>query len=75
MSRDLSVSNFLKDVGMRVGAAAVVVGIFVGLRYLNRADFFGLSRLLGNQLGFFAVAFLLVGIVSISWIMFQRSSS
>lgn len=73
MGRDLSFRNFLKDVGLRIGAAAVVVGIFVGLGYLNRVDFFGLSRLLGNQLGFFAVAFLLVGIVSVCWVVFQRS--
>lgn len=75
MSRDLSFSNFLKDVGMRIGAAAVVVGIFVGLGYLNRTDLFAISGLLGDQLGFFAVAFFLVGIVSLCWIVFQRSRS
>lgn len=72
MARDLTFSNFLKELGMRVGAAAVVVGIFFGLGYLNRTDFLGLSGLLGNQIAFFGVAFLLVGIVSAGWIAFQR---
>ncbi len=75
MGRDLSLKNFLKDLGMRIGAAAVVVGIFFSLGYANRTDFFGLSSLLGNQLVFFAVAFLLVGIASICWIVFQRHGS
>lgn len=72
MARDLTFENLLKDLGMRIGAAAVVLGIFFGLGYLNRTDFLGLSGLLGNQLGFFAVAFLLVGIVSLGWIVLQR---
>lgn len=75
MARDLTFVNFLKDLGMRVGAAAVVVGVFFGLGYVNRTDFLGLSSLLGNQLAFFAVAFLLVGIVSSGWVAFQRYRS
>lgn len=75
MKRDLSFKNFLKDLGIRIGATAVVVGIFFGLGYVNRTDFFGLSRLLGNQLVFFAVAFLLVGVASVCWIVFQHSRS
>lgn len=73
MSRDLSFKNFLKDLGMRLGAAAIVVGIFFGLGYINRTDLFGLSSLLGNQFVFFAVAFLLIGVCSVCWIVFQRS--
>lgn len=73
MGRDLSFENFLKDLGMQIGAATVVVGIFFALGYINRTDLFGLSGLLGNQRVFFAVAFLLVGIVSVCWIVFQRS--
>lgn len=75
MARNLTFKNFLKDVGMRIGAAAVVVGIFFGLGYINRTDFLGLSSLLGNQSIFFATYFLLVGTVSLGWIMFQRYRS
>lgn len=73
MAPDTTLKSFLSDLGMRLGAAAVVVGIFFGLSYLNRTDLFGLSRLLGNQFAFFTVAFLLVGIVSVGWIVFQHN--
>lgn len=75
MGRDLSFNNFLKELGMRIGAAAIVVGLFFGLGYLNRTDLFGLSNLLDNQPAFVAIAFLLVGTGSIGWIVFQRSRS
>lgn len=75
MARDLTFGNFLKEFGMRVGAAAVVVGIFFGLGYLNRTNFLGLSGLFENQIAFFGVAFLLIGIVSAGWIAFQRYRS
>jgi hypothetical protein len=75
MGRDLSFKNFLKDLGMRIGAAAVVLSIFFGLGYINRTNLFGLSSLLGDQLAFFTVAFLLVGVTSICWIVLQRSRS
>lgn len=75
MGRDLSFKNFLKDLGIRIGAAAVVVGIFFGLRYLSRTDFFGLSNLLGDRLVFFSVALLLVGTVSLCWAVCRRSGS
>jgi len=74
MARDLSVGNFLRELSMRAGAAVVVVGIFVGLGFLNRTDLFGLSNLLGTQVAFTGVAFLLLGIVSGGWILFQRYS-
>ena len=72
MARDRTFETFLKDFGMRIGAAAVVVGTFFGLGYLNRTDFLGLSSLLGNRFGFFAAAFLLVGCCSVGWIAFRR---
>lgn len=75
MSRDLSLRGFLRDLGTRIGAAAVVVGVFFGLGYANRTDLLGLSGVLGNQLVFFAVAFLLVGVASICWIAFQSFRS
>lgn len=75
MGRDLSFKSFLKDLGMRLGAAAVVVGIFFGLGYVNRTDLFGLSSLLGTQLAFFAVAFFLIAASSACWIVFQRARS
>lgn len=74
MGRDLSLENFLKDLGARIGAAAVVVGIFFGLGYVNRTDFLGLSGLLGGQ-AFFAVAFVLVGVASVCWVVVQRYRS
>ncbi|MGB9965695.1 hypothetical protein [Halobacterium sp. CBA1126] len=73
MGRDLSFGSFLRDLGLRLGAAAVVLGVFVGLGYVNRTNLFGLSRLLGSQVVFFAVAFLVIGLVSICWIVFQQS--
>ena len=69
---DLTFRNFLKELGLRLGAAVVVVGTFFGLGYANRIDFLGLSTLLNDRLVFFAVAFLLVGVASLSWITFQR---
>jgi hypothetical protein len=72
MSRDLTLSNFLKELGMRIGAAAVVLGIFFGLGYVNRTDLLGLSGFLGTQFVFFTVAFLLIGMVSLGWITYQR---
>jgi hypothetical protein len=69
MPRDFTFESFLRDLGTRLGAAAVVVGIFLGLGYLNRINLFGL---LDNQLVFFATAFGLVGLASVAWIVFQR---
>ena len=73
MARDFTFTNFLKDLGMRVGAAVVVVGVFFGLSYINRTDFLVLSSFLGDQLVFFTVAFLLIGTASSIWIAFRRS--
>lgn len=72
MDRDLSFQNFLKDLGMRIGAAAVVLGIFFGLGYATQTDFLGASSFLGNQASFFVATFLLIGIASLVWIVFQR---
>ena len=69
---DRTLQNFLKELGMRLGAAVVVVGSFVGLGYANRTNLFGLSRVLNNQLAFFAIAFLLVGVASLGWVTFQQ---
>jgi hypothetical protein len=62
--------NFLKDFGMRIGAAAVVVGIFFGLGYVKRTDFLGLAGVLGSQLAFFTTAFLLITLVAVGWILY-----
>lgn len=69
---DLTFRNFLKEVGLRLGAAVVVVGTFFGLGYANRTEFLGLSTLLADRFVFVAVAFLLVGVASLGWITFQR---
>jgi len=68
MSRDFTVRNFLSDLGLRVAAAGVVVGIFVGLGYIKRMDIPGLSELLGTEAGFFGTAFLLIGLVAAGWV-------
>jgi len=73
MARELTFSNFLKELGMRIIAAAIVVGIFFGLGYINQVDFLGLFSLLDSQYGFFAATFLLVGILASGWIMFQQN--
>lgn len=72
MTSDRSRDGFLKDLGLRLGAAGAVLGIFFGLGYLNRTDFLGLSGVLGSQGGFFAGAFLLVGLASLGWVALQR---
>ncbi|WP_410765729.1 hypothetical protein [Haloferax sp. DFSO60] len=72
---EMSIKSALKELGMRTGAAAVVVGVFVGLGYLNRTDFLGLSSALGTQHAFFAAAFLLVGVLSGGWVLIQQYRS
>lgn len=73
MARDYTFRGFLKGFGMRLSAAAVVLGIFFGLGYVNRTNFLGLSSLLSSQLVFFTAAFSLVGLVSVCWIIFQQN--
>lgn len=72
MSNRFTFRNFLNDLGMRLGAAAVVVGIFLGLGYVRRTDFLGLSSVLDSQLAFFSTAFLLITLVAVGWILYQR---
>lgn len=67
MGRDFTFGNFLKELGRRIGAAAVVVSVFFCLGYVNRTDFLGLSSFLDNQSGFFAVSLLFL---SYSWELF-----
>jgi hypothetical protein len=72
MDRDSTLRNFLREVAMRIGAAAVVFGVFVGVGYLSRTDAFGLNNLLGDSTAFFVVGFLVVAALSVSWILIQR---
>lgn len=72
MARDWTLENFLKELGTRIGAAAVVVGVFAGLGSLARTGFLGLSHLLGDPVAFVATAFLLVGLASAGWIAVHR---
>lgn len=67
--------NFLKGLGLRLGAAAIVLGIFFGLGYLKRSNFLGLAGLLESQLAFFTTAFFLVGVAAVSWIIYQQSKA
>lgn len=75
MSNRFTFRNFVKDLGLRFGAAAVVVGIFFGLGYIKRVNLLGLSSVLGSQLAFFTAAFLLVTLVAVVWIMYQQSKA
>jgi len=68
MSRDFTFREFLSDLGLRVAAAGIVVGIFVGLGRAKRTDIPGLSGLLSTEAGFFATAFLLIGLVTVAWV-------
>lgn len=72
MSNRFTFQNFVKDLGMRIGAAAVVIGIFFGLGYVKRTDLLVLSSLLNGKLAFFTTAFLLITLVAVAWIMYQR---
>lgn len=73
MSNRFTFRNFLEDLGMRIGAAVIVISIFFGLGYIKRTDFLGLSSLLGSQLAFFTTAFSLITLVAVGWILYQRS--
>lgn len=75
MSSRFTFRNFLKDLGMRIAAAVVIVGIFFGLGYIKRTDFLGFSGLLDSQLAFFIAAFLLITLVAVVWILYQRSKA
>lgn len=72
MARDFTFRNFLQELGMRLGAAVVVVSVFLGVGYFNRTNFFGLSSVLGTQASFFAISLLLIGLFSLSWIGIQQ---
>ncbi|WP_311174133.1 hypothetical protein [Halobellus ordinarius] len=72
MARDFTFGNFLKEVGMRLGAAVVVVSVFLGVGYFNRTNFLGLSSVLGTQASFVAVSLALIGLISLSWIGIQQ---
>lgn len=73
MSHRFTFGNFVKDIGMRLGAATFVVWIFFGLGYVKRTNFLGLASILESQLAFFTVAFLLVTLTAVSWILYQQS--
>lgn len=70
MAKRGSFRHFLKDLGMRLAAGAVVVGVFFGLGYIKRTDLLGLSGLLESQLAFFATAFILIGLIAGTWIIY-----
>jgi len=67
MGRGGSIRDFLKDLGMRVVAALVVISVFFGLGYVKRTNLFGLGALLSSGTAFFAAAF---GIIGCIWILY-----
>ena len=62
-----SLEGLLKDIGMRVGAALVVISVFFGLGYVKRTDLLGLGGLLESGTAFFTAAF---GIIGAVWILY-----
>ncbi len=62
-----SFQGFLEDLGMRVGAALIVISVFFGLGYVKRTDFLGLGGLLESGIAFFTAAF---GIIGAVWILY-----
>lgn len=75
MTGRFTLKNFLEGLGMRLGAVAVVIGIFFGLGYINRTDFLSLSQFLNTGASFFTAAFILVGLISLIWIKYQSSKN
>ena len=65
-----SFQGFLEDLGMRVGAAIVVISVFFGLGYVKRTDFLGLSGLLESGKAFFGAAFGLIGFLWIIYLVY-----
>jgi hypothetical protein len=63
-----SFEGLLKDLGMRVGAALVVISVFFGLGYVKRTDFLGLGSLLESGTAFFTAAF---GIIGALWVLYM----
>lgn len=72
MADRFTFGNFLKDFGMRIGAAVVVIGVFFGLGYVKRLTDLGNRNVVDSQFSFFAAAFLLIGLIAAVWILFQR---
>jgi hypothetical protein len=64
--------NFLTDLGMRLAAASVVAGTFLGLGYLARTNLFGAAALLDDRVAFFTVAFLSLGGLGLASIAVQQ---
>ena len=62
-----SFNHFVEDLGMRIGAATIVISVFFGLGYVKRTDFLGLSGLLDSGLAFFSAAFVINGFL---WILY-----
>lgn len=62
-----SFQGFLNDLGMRIGAAIVVISVFFGLGYVKRTDLLGLGSLLESSTAFFTAAF---GIIGAIWILY-----
>jgi hypothetical protein len=62
-----SLEGFLNDLGMRIGAALVVISVFFGLGYVKRTDLLGLGSLLESGMTFFTAAF---GIIGAVWILY-----
>jgi hypothetical protein len=62
-----SFQGFLEDLGMRIGAAIVVISVFFGLGYVKRTDFLGLGGLLESGTAYFTAAFGLIGFL---WILY-----
>ncbi|WP_435128785.1 hypothetical protein [Halobaculum sp. D14] len=72
MARDFSFRSFVRELGSRLAAAGVVLGIFFGLARLKTADIPVVSAALETQFVFFVAAFGLVGLAAALWIGFRQ---
>ena len=65
-----SFEGFLKDLGMRAGAAVIVISVFFGLGYVKRTDSLGLGVLLDSGKAFFSAGFGFLGLVWICYLVY-----
>jgi predicted outer membrane lipoprotein len=65
-----TVEGLLRDIGIRVGAAIVVISVFFGLGYVKRTGFLGLGSLLESGTAFFTAAFGIIGALWRSYMMY-----
>lgn len=64
MSSRFTLENFVKELGYRIGGAALAVGLIFSLAYIGNNDILGLGNLLDSQGG------LLIGTIILMEVFF-----